>query len=156
MSGELSFMMGQFEAKFPDDRLYAKNHMWAQERPSGCWRFGFTAYAVRLLQDVYFLDWVVEADAAVREKQQIGSIESKKAESDLFAPLSGTLTALNSAVLKDPACINVDKYGTGWLFEMQAASPAVSALLTATDYLRHLESVWEVTQRTIKGQMNDA
>ena len=152
---ELTFMMGQFAAHFPIDRLYARNHMWAQLQDGnshGQIRFGFTAYAVRLLQDVYFLDWSVDAGSMVREKQQIGSIESKKAESDLFAPLPGVVTAFNGDLLADPAAINVDKYGRGWLFAMSAA-PAT--LMTAEQYLEHLASVWEVTQRTIKGQLNE-
>ena len=52
----LTFMMGEFEAAFPVDRHYAKNHMWAEKAEQG-YRFGFSSYAVRLLQDVYFLDW---------------------------------------------------------------------------------------------------
>jgi glycine cleavage system H protein len=151
MSGELTFMMGQFTATFPTDRLYARNHMWGQQTGDRI-RFGFTAYAVRLLQDVYFLDWSHDAPATVREKEQIGSIESKKAESDLFSPLAGTITAYNKELLADPSAINVDKYGQGWLFEMEA-SP--DSLITAEQYLEHLASVWEVTQRTIKGQLNE-
>jgi glycine cleavage system H protein len=153
MSQELTFLMGQFEAKFPCDRLYAKNHMWAQPQTSGAIRFGFTAYAVRLLQDVYFLDWILDPDSVVREKQAIGSIESKKAESDLFAPLAGTITEFNTELIRDPSAINVDKYGNGWLFEMLAEQ---NKLLSPELYLQHLEAVWEVTQRTIKGQMNEA
>ncbi|MCA9154544.1 MAG: glycine cleavage system protein H [Planctomycetales bacterium] len=151
MSDELVFMMGQFEARFPTDRLYAKNHMWAQ-RDADAMRFGFTAYAVRLLQDVYFLDWTVDAGTTLREKQQIGAIESKKAESDLFAPAAGQLIRFNETLLGDPSGINVDKYGEGWLFEMNCDEPS---LLTPEQYLSHLESVWEVTQRTIKGQLNE-
>jgi glycine cleavage system H protein len=160
MSDELTFLMGQFAATFPTDRLYARNHMWAQIREGEApaepvarrIRFGFAAYAVRLLQDVYFLDWCVDAGVMVREKEQIGSIESKKAESDLFAPLAGTITAFNQELLADPSAINVDKYGNGWLFEMHAEP---TNLLSPEQYLQHLESVWEVTQRTIKGQMNE-
>jgi glycine cleavage system H protein len=169
-SNELTFMMGQFSATFPTDRLYARNHMWGQRWEGGApaepsrygsagaspsqsrIRFGFTAYAVRLLQDVYFLDWSHDAGAMVHEKQQIGSIESKKAESDLFCPLAGTITAYNKELLADPSAINVDKYGRGWLFEMEAEP---QSLLTAEQYLEHLASVWEVTQRTIKGQLNE-
>ena len=58
MSDHLIFMMGEFEAQFPSDRQYCSNHMWAVEVDEQI-RFGFTAYAVRLLQDVYFLDWLV-------------------------------------------------------------------------------------------------
>ena len=147
----LTFMMGNFPAEFPTDRSYARNHMWAQPR-GGVSRFGFTAYAVRLLQDVYFLDWTVDAGAALILKQEIGQIESKKAESSLYAPVAGKLVCFNEELLSDPSAINVDKYGGGWLFEMQSDG---EALLTAEEYLDHMASVWEVTQRTIKGQMNE-
>ena len=151
MSGSLTFMMGNFAAEFPTDRQYAKNHMWA-ERQDGVWRFGFSAYAVRLLQDVYFLDWSVQAGMELTEKQEIGSIESKKAESSLYAPIAGKLTRFNDELLADPSAINLDKYGAGWLFDMEGGG---ENLLDPAGYLNHLAAVWEVTQRTIKGQMNE-
>ena len=147
----LTFMMGNFAAEFPADRLYAKNHMWAQQRGEVT-RFGFTAYAVRLLQDVYFLDWTVDAGMTLALKQEIGQIESKKAESSLYTPAAGTLFCFNEELLSDPSAINVDKYGAGWLFEMQTVG---EELLSPEEYIRHLASVWEVTQKTIKGQMNE-
>ena len=160
MSGRadvLTFMMGEFEAAFPTDRLYATNHMWAKPVADagvgqGGYRFGFTAYAVRLLQDVYFLDWTVDEGSQLAERSDLGSIESKKAESDLFSPIAGKLIRFNQVLLKDPSLINVDKYDRGWLFEMTGDG---DSLLTAEDYLTHLEAVWEVTQRTIKGQLNN-
>ncbi len=149
MSDSLKFMMGEFEAEIPADRKYAKNHMWAAATLDG-FRFGFSAYAVRLLQDVYFLDWGVDAGTTLVEKQEIGSIESKKAESSLYAPIAGQLTRFNDKLLSDPSHINVDKYGNGWLFEMAGNG----SLLEPEQYVEHLASVWEVTQRTIKGQLN--
>ena len=152
MTGDLVFMMGQYQALFPKDRLYCRNHMWAQWRAGSSFRFGFAAYAVRLLQDVYFLEWHVDEGVALREKQLIGAIESKKAESDLFAPIAGELSEFNANLLRDPSAINVDKYGEGWLFEMAGEG---SVLLSPEEYIQHLEAVWEVTQRTIKGQLNE-
>lgn len=155
MSEPLTFEMGKFVAEFPTDRLYAKNHMWAERRGT-VYRFGFSAYAVRLLQDVYFLDWIVDAGTPLQEKQEIGQIESKKAESSLYSPLTGTLVQFNADLLSDPSAINVDKYGQGWLFEIEPADPAGNGpLLTPPEYIKHLAGVWEVTQRTIKGQMNE-
>lgn len=151
MSGDLVFMMGEFEATFPRDRHYAKNHMWGMKQENGVCRFGFTAYAVRLLQDVYFLEWMVDENASLAEKQEIGSIESKKAESALYSPIAGRLTRLNEALLSDPSTINVDKYGAGWLFEIEGDG---SDLFDPEVYIEHLDGVWEVTQRTIKGQLN--
>lgn len=161
MSDSGQFMMGEHRADFPADRSYARNHMWAQPWPQtesgepdgGSYRFGLTSYAVRLLQDVYFLDWIVEANTAVKERQEIGSIESKKAESDLFSPVAGDLVAINDEALEDPSIINVDPYGDGWLFQI-TPTDSISPLLSLPDYLLHLESAWEVAQRTIKGQAN--
>lgn len=153
-ANELVFMMGKFEARFPIDRLYAKNHMWAQrvtDEPE-VYRFGFSAYAVRLLQDVYFLDWTRDPGDALQERQQLGGIESSKAESDLYSPLSGTLREINPELLSDPSAINVDMYGAGWLFEI--AGPG-SLLLTPEQYLEHLHDAWKVAERTLKGQFNE-
>lgn len=145
-----TFMMGEFEAVFPDDRLYARNHMWAQQKNEK-YRFGFSAYAVRLLQDIYFLDWEIEPPVELAAKADMGSIESKKAESTIFSPAAGTLEQLNPELLNDPSSINVDKYENGWLFEMNVPEPD---FLTVTQYIEHLEIVWQDAQRTIKGQMN--
>jgi glycine cleavage system H protein len=150
-SPPLVFMMGNFAAEFPTDRKYAKNHMWGQQC-GGCLRFGFTAYAVRLLQDVYFLDWSVDAGTNLADRQEIGSIESKKAESSLYAPVAGRLVRFNEALLSDPSEINLDKYNAGWLFEIDGPG---DALLDPPGYLEHLAGVWEIAQRTIKGQMNE-
>ena len=166
MSDYLTFMMGQFEATFPTDRRYAKNHMWAQFMGDGAsaldepaaqqatcamWRFGFTAYAVRLLQDVYFLDWEIDAETDLAEGESIGAIESSKAESSLYAPIAGLLSVFNTDLLNDPSAINVDKYERGWLFEISGAG---DNLMAPEEYIDHLGAVWEVTQKTIKGQLN--
>lgn len=155
MSAELVFMMGEFAAHFPADRRYAKNHMWAMPGGDGeadVWRLGLSAYAVRLLQDVYFLDLTIEPRMLLTARQEIGSIESKKAESSLYSPLGGRVASVNEAVIQDPSAINVDKYGTGWIFEMQTAD--AEPLLTPEQYLLHLDDAWKVAQRTIKGQAN--
>ncbi|QDT50744.1 Glycine cleavage system H protein [Symmachiella dynata] len=150
MSDDLIFMMGSYEARFPQDRNYVESHLWFQ--PQGeVYRVGFTAYSVRLLQDVYFLDWTVDADTAVRKKQEVGEVESSKALSTLYAPADGRLVAFNDAVLDDPSLINTDNYGAGWLFEFATEAPT----LAPAEYLELLDAGWEATQRIIKGQMND-
>ncbi len=153
----LIFMMGKFEARIPTDRLYAKNHMWAKAHADEAggepgYRFGFTAYAVRLLQDVYFLEWTIDADTPLREKQAIGAIESSKAESELYAPIGGRLTEFNSRLLKDPTPINVDSYEAGWLFRMTTTD---DKLLQPEAYLQHLAAAWKIAESAIKGQMNE-
>ncbi|HVK13389.1 MAG TPA: glycine cleavage system protein H [Gemmataceae bacterium] len=151
MAEPLTFMMGKFAATLPADLLYCKNHMWC--RPSdGRHRFGFTAYALRLMQDVYFLDWSVNVGDTLALKQQIGNIETSKAVSDLFAPIGGTLAAINGDVLKDPSTINVDGYGRGWLFEI--AGDAVGTM-DAAGYHAFLAATWDQTQRILKGQMGE-
>jgi glycine cleavage system H protein len=151
MGEPLYFAMGEYQAEFPSDRQYALNHMWAQASEDRCLRFGFSAYAVRLLQDVYFLEWLVPPGSLLVEKQEIGQIESQKAEASLYTPCAGKLIQFNETLLRDPSAINVDKYETGWLFKM---ADNLDDLLTPDQYLQHLTKVWEVTQQTIKGQMN--
>src|SRR3954465_6092324 len=109
--------MGKFPALLPGDRRYARNHMWGLETAPGRWRFGFTTYAIRLMQDVYFLSWSLDAGDPVSLLQEPGRIEPSKAESDLFSPLAGALAAFNDALLADPSAINVDGHGGGWLFD---------------------------------------
>ena len=151
MSDHLVVMMGRFRAEFPTDRQYARNHMWAKNTGAGH-QFGFAAYAVRLLQDVYFLDWTVDSGTQLQERDEMGSIESSKAEASLYSPITGRLAEFNDALLHDPSAINVDKYGDGWLYRIEGEG---EGLLGPDEYLQHLEAVWEVTQRTIKGQFNE-
>ena len=101
MSSDLVFKMGEYEARFPTDRRYARNHMWGSQR-DGLVRFGFTAYAVRLMLDVYFLEWQVDAGNLLEHRQEIGAIESKKAESSLYAPIPGRLVRFNEALTCGP------------------------------------------------------
>src|SRR5262245_46924741 len=149
MPDDLTFLMGKYPAVLPADRRYARNHMWCQET-DGRLRFGFTAYAVRLMRDVYFLDWHVGPGDAVTLGQQIGHIETSKAVSDLFAPVAGTLVAFNQELLADPSAINTDGYGAGWLFEMTGDA---GTTLDVAGYYQFLDANWEKTQRTLKGHM---
>jgi glycine cleavage system H protein len=151
MVDHLIFHMGKFEARFPLDRVYSRNHMWLAPGDAA-YRAGFSAFAVRLLQDVYFLDWSVEAGAAVRDRQEIGEIESSKAVSSIYAPAAGTLVDFNRALLDDPTPINTDGYGRGWLFDF---APEAPRWMSTEEYVRYLDSIWEETQRHLKGQMHD-
>jgi glycine cleavage system H protein len=150
MAEDLTFMMGKFPAMLPSDLRYARtNHMWCRET-TGRLRFGFSSYAVRLMQDVYFLDWVVNEGDPVQHLQQIGHIETSKAVADLFAPTSGAIVTFNREMLKDPSAINVDNYGSGWLFEMAGDS---GVTVSAIEYYNFLDTNWEKTQRMLKGHM---
>lgn len=153
MPGEpLVFFMGNFEASIPRDRSYSRNHLWLQPgSDTNRYRVGLTAYSVRLLQDVYFLDWTIDPMTAVVEKKEIGQIESSKALSSLYAPCAGRVLAFNEQLLDDPSAINTDNYQSGWLYEFECTGN----LLTAEQYYELLEAGWEDTQRMIKGQMNE-
>lgn len=159
---QFTFAMGEFEASFPKGYHYAKNHMWATPAPDQSaaaengqcvWRFGLSAYAVRLLQDVYFLDWIIEPGTPLTARKTIGSIESKKAESDLFSPIAGDLVAINADALDEPSVINASPYVGGWLIEIRGHMSEEN-LLSSDDYAEHLNEAWDVAQRTIKGQAN--
>ena len=89
MSESLTFMMGDFAAEFPMDRHYAKNHMWAIRMNDDIVRFGFSAYAVRLLQDIYFLEFGIEPNSELANRQEFGNIESKKAEKTTTHTMAG-------------------------------------------------------------------
>lgn len=152
MSEPLFFMMGQYKALVPDDRMYSPRHLWLQESEFGRYRVGFTSYSVRLLQDVYFLEWSIDPDTIVRDKQEIGEVESAKAISSMFPPFAGKVLEFNQKLLNDPSGINADNYGSGWLYEFEtSASP-----LSATGYVEFLKSAWDDAQKTIKGQINES
>ncbi|MCG6157238.1 glycine cleavage system protein H [Rubinisphaera margarita] len=147
--GDPVFMMGTYEAKIRTDRQYSTNHMWLQA-DGDRFRAGFTAYAVRLLQDVYFLDWEIDDGSPVTKGQNIGEIESSKAVSHLTSPVDGTDIQFNEELLNDPSLINSDCYEAGWLFSLKTDAP----LQSAEEYIAHLDSKWEETQRVIKGQIH--
>ncbi len=152
MPEDVTFLMGKFAARLPADRRYAaRNHMWCREE-AGRYRFGFTAYAVRLMQDVYFLDWHVSAGDVVEHLQPIGHIETSKAVADLYAPLAGKVAVINTELLNDPTPINLDNYGAGWLFEMEGDA---SVTKTVAEYHEYLAANWENTQRLLKGKINE-
>lgn len=151
MPESLTFMMGKHPAELPGDLFYCKNHMWCRPGADGVHAFGFSAYAIRLMQDVYFLEWRVDP-GLVTFKQEIGYIETQKATSGLYAPLAGRIVRFNADLLEDPSTINVDGYGRGWLFEL--AAELDSNVLGVNAYYAHLEAGWEATQRMLKGQVN--
>jgi len=145
----LVFMMGRSPAFLPVDRLYLRNHMWAMD-VGATYRFGLSAYAVRLLGDLRRLEWSVPAGSQVALQQVLGTIEGSKAVSDLYAPESGTLVGFNPAVTADPTLLNSNLYDTGWLFD---ATYSTEGFLSPQQYLQHLELCWPLAQRILKGQV---
>ncbi len=149
-SDDLVFQMGEYRARIPRDRMYARNHHWVQPGPGG-FRVGLTAFSVRLLQDVYFLDWSVDPQTPVKLKQEIGQVESSKAVSSLFPPSDGRILEFNSLLLDDPSTINTDGYGLGWLYHFDTDA----AFMSPEEYVTFLGTKWDETQRMIKGQINE-
>ncbi len=150
MPDSLTFLMGKHPAVLPGGLLYCKNHMWCRPGPDGTHTFGFTSYAVRLMQDVYFLEWRIDP-GLVTLKQEIGYIETQKATSGLYAPLAGRVVRFNPDLLVDPSGINADHYGRGWLFELAGDT---AGTLDVQGYYDHLAANWEATQRMLKGQIS--
>jgi glycine cleavage system H protein len=149
MPDDLVFMMGKYEARVPADRYYSKNHLWLKN-DGNRYLVGFTAYSVRLLQDIYFLDWSIDPNSNVVEQQEIGEIESSKALSALYAPFNGKVGEFNQLLLDDPSGINTDGYESGWLFSLETSETPMSP----KDYVQLLEDSWQKTQNMIKGQMH--
>src|SRR5579859_7869282 len=145
MTDDREFLMGKYAARIPGDRRYAANHLWLK-REGDLYRVGFTAYSVRLLQDVYFLSWSIDQRTQVRFKQEIGEVESSKAVSSLYAPCDGEVTVFNEKLLNDPSLINTDNYEAGWLYEFETTAE----LLTPAAYVELLSAGWEKTQQMIK------
>ncbi|BCI56091.1 glycine cleavage system H protein [Mycolicibacterium litorale] len=119
----------------PEDRLYSSDHEWvtltSPEVPSAPVRVGITRVAAEALGDLVFLD-LPEVGAGVTAGERCGEVESTKSVSDLVAPVTGTVTEINSAAVEDPSVVSADPYGAGWLFAVDVT--AVGPLLTAAEY----------------------
>jgi glycine cleavage system H protein len=117
----------------PADLLYTKEHEWAKvERDRA--RIGITAFAQEQLGDVVFVE-VPKVGARVTALQTFGVVESVKAVSDLFAPVSGEVVEINAELTKKPEAVNADPYGQGWMIVVKLADPKeLGTLLSAADY----------------------
>jgi glycine cleavage system H protein len=125
--------MAQFE--YPEDLRYTAEHEWVRREPSSV-RVGITAFAQDALGDIVYVQ-LPEPGTVVEAGTACGEIESTKSVSDVFAPVSGTVTARNDALEGSPELVNSDPYGEGWMFEVEPGDPAsVDALLDAEGYRR--------------------
>jgi glycine cleavage system H protein len=117
----------------PPDLMYTREHEWAKSEGDRV-RVGITAYAQEQLGDVVFVE-LPKAGAKVTQHKGFGVVESVKAVSDLFAPLSGTVVEVNSELPASPEVVNQDPYGRGWMIVVAPSDPAErSNLLTAAQY----------------------
>lgn len=108
--------------EFPDDLKYTQDHEWVRVDGDGNVTVGITAYAASELGDIVYLD-VESVDETLDKEETFGSIEAVKTVSDLFMPLSGTVTEFNEALEDTPEIVNADCYGEGWIIKMSLSSP---------------------------------
>src|SRR5262245_33179649 len=117
----------------PNDRRYLQSHEWHKVE-GGLVVIGISKSEVDELTDITFLD-IKQKTGAVREGQSVGEIEWVKAASELYAGIDGTVSEINQAAIQNPAVINEDPYGKGWLVKIKPADPGqVNKLLSAVDY----------------------
>jgi glycine cleavage system H protein len=120
-------------SNIPADLKYTREHEWAK-REGGRVRVGITHYAQEQLGDVVFVE-VPKVGARVTAHQAFGVVESVKAVSDLFAPVSGEVVEINAELAKKPELVNQDPYGHGWLILITPATAGEwDQLLTAKQY----------------------
>ncbi|RME89336.1 MAG: glycine cleavage system protein GcvH [Candidatus Hydrogenedentota bacterium] len=128
-------------SQIPEDLQYTEEHEWVQFTSEDEVVVGITDYAQDSLGDIVFVE-LPEANSEVEKGSSVATIESVKAVSDIYAPLSGTITAVNEAVTSDPGIINKSPYEEGWLFKIKVSNPAEKEeLLTAEAYKNHIESL---------------
>jgi glycine cleavage system H protein len=120
-------------SKTPNDLRYTKSHEWVKKEADGTITVGITDHAQGLLGDMVFVE-LPKVGAKVAAGKECGVVESVKAASDVYAPVSGEITAVNSAVSDAPESVNQDAYAA-WMFKIKPASAAeVDALLDAKAY----------------------
>jgi glycine cleavage system H protein len=117
----------------PDNLRYTKEHEWVRvEGDKGV--VGITDYAQNQLGDVVFLE-LPEAGRQLTAGQSFGTVESVKSVSELFAPVSGEVEEINSALVSSPEAVNTDPYGQGWMIKVRLADAAqVASLMDAAAY----------------------
>ncbi|WP_144207733.1 glycine cleavage system protein GcvH [Mycobacterium tilburgii] len=122
----------------PADLHYTAEHEWVRRSGDDTVRVGITDFAQSALGDVVFVQ-LPEVGAQVTAGESFGEVESTKSVSDLYAPVTGTVTAVNGELEDSPQLVNSDPYGDGWLVDVQVAdgedlASAISALLDADAY----------------------
>jgi glycine cleavage system H protein len=118
---------------YPSDYRYTKEHEWIKTT-GGTGTIGITDYAQHELGDVVFVE-LPAVGAKITAGQVFGTVESVKAVSEIFAPVSGEVTEANAALSTTPETVNTDPHGAGWLIKVKLANPAeVSGLMDASAY----------------------
>ena len=126
------------DLEYPADLLYTVEHEWVRVADDGTARVGITAFAQDALGDVVYVSVPAVGDD-VAAGDTCGEVESTKSVSDLYCPLSGTVTAVNDALDGTPELVNTDPYGDGWIYELRPSDPdAVAGLLDVAAYRAQL------------------
>jgi glycine cleavage system H protein len=129
-------------SNIPSDLRYTKSHEWVRrehgDAPNGTVTIGISDHAQSALGDLVFVE-VPDVGRAVSTGEACAVVESVKAASDVYSPVSGKVIAGNAALAAQPELLNQDPYGAGWLFRVQTSSPAdEAALMSAADYANYL------------------
>jgi glycine cleavage system H protein len=126
-------------ATYPAELRYTREHEWAKVEGTRA-RVGITHYAQDQLGDVVFVE-LPKVGAKVTQMQTFGVVESVKAVSDLFAPVSGVVVEVNQDLTQEPERVNRDPYGRGWLIVVELSNPDEAAkLMTAQQYEEYLKT----------------
>jgi glycine cleavage system H protein len=121
---------------YPNDLRYTNDHEWVRAQGT-TWRVGITQFAVDQLGDITLVDLPKQGDA-VTKGQRFGTIESVKSVSDLYAPVSGKVVAVNAQLKDSPELVNTEPYGNGWMIELEPADKGqLGELLDAAAYTKH-------------------
>lgn len=122
------------DATYPEDLRYTSDHEWVRTTESGAVRVGITHYAQEALGDVVYVSLPTVGDT-VDAGDSCGEVESTKSVSDLYAPLAGTITAVNETLEATPELVNSSPYTEGWMYELELADGVdTSGLLDASSY----------------------
>ena len=123
----------------PANLRYTEQHEWVKRDGAMAW-IGITDYAQEALGDITFVE-LPAMDREVQQGEEIVVVESTKAASDVYAPVSGKIVAVNSAVEDEPERLNDDPFDQGWLVKIEVSDPSqVEALMSAEDYAKHIGS----------------
>lgn len=123
---------------FPKELRYSKEHEWARAE-SNIVTVGITDYAQDSLGDVVYIELPQEGSAVTKD-ETFGVVESVKAVSDLYSPVSGKVIEVNDALIDSPEVINDDPYGDAWMIKVEISNPAeIDDLLTADEYKEFVE-----------------
>ena len=118
----------------PDDRKYSKEHEWVKVEDATQALAGITVYAQDQLGDIVYVD-LPKTGATIRFMEKMGEVESVKAVSDLFSPITGQVTEINDRLLDHPELVNEDPLGEGWMVRVTVADTAeLDQLMSAEEY----------------------